>query len=260
MELLSNCALSLFALLCTLWLLLWCHIPQFRQPHGQSWWNFVGYATMTCLGLYALYDAAIFYGFLDVRKLLFASSSSSAVTSEWMLVYAQTQCVWYMTGLCGLLFERSAKDYYVMLVHHVCATSVIVVAFTFDYYTHMATLVMALHDISDIFLHAAKIMKHSTYPAAVVDAMFGVFAVVFFLTRLVVYPQILLWSMWGRTLNDGGPDMSLWSSQMLALGNGTLMVLHAYWFALIVKMLVVFARKGHVPDDVRDVAREDKRK
>jgi hypothetical protein len=208
---------------------------------------------MTLVGLNALNQADLMFGFYDVKTLMV---STEIETTAAMLLYAKLQCAWYVVGLMTLHCGPPVKDYYVQVLHHVCTIALIAVAFLSGYMTHVATLVMALHDISDIFLHTAKLFRHFNF-GFITDLTFGVFALVFCVTRLLIYPQTILWSLYDRMPDDHGPDLSTHSAQLLIAGNSILILLHSYWFSLICRMIVMFVHKGHVPDDIRDESTHD---
>lgn len=54
-------------------------------------------------------------------------------------------------------------------------------------YVRVGTLVMAVHDISDIFLELAKCLNYMK-KHALAEHVFTAFAIIFMVSRLIIYP------------------------------------------------------------------------
>ena len=87
---------------------------------------------------------------------------------------------YYLQGIVSLVFwETRRKDFGVMMAHHV----VTVILIVFSHYTRLlriGTMVLLLHDVSDIPLELAKASRYANMKS-LCDAFFAVF----FLVRLV---------------------------------------------------------------------------
>ncbi|XP_051282612.1 ceramide synthase 5 [Dicentrarchus labrax] len=151
---------------------------------------------------------------------------------------------------CSLMFSQfidiKRKDFMIMLVHHLATILLI----TFSYANNMlraGTLVMCVHDASDIFLEAAKLANYAKFQR-LCDGLFVVFSISFFLTRLVIYPFWVVHSVLFESWEIVGPYRAWW------LLNGLLLVLqalHIIWFYLIARIAIKAIFKGKVSKDDR---------
>lgn len=81
---------------------------------------------------------------------------------------------------------------------------------------------------------------------ASVDTTFGIFAFVFFVTRLVLLPMC----PYAYFFHNDAPHTTC--GTILSSVCFVLVALHAYWFYLIVLMIIKFAKNGNVDGDIRD--------
>lgn len=162
----------------------------------------------------------------------------------------------YMQNLVSVLLEPKRKDFVEMCIHHL--VTVIVAGISYWYgWNRIGVVVMVLLDPADVPLHVAKMCKYLSEDAGskppflsqhgwatCADRMFEFFAVVFFLTRCVVYPYVC-WSAHieaTRYFPKGVPE---WMCVFLL---HTLLVLQFYWFSLLLKVAIKMARGQHVED------------
>ena len=104
---------------------------------------------------------------------------------------------------------------------------------------------MFLHDTSDVCLHVAKTFHNASLRRSA-DLSFLLFAVVFFITRIVLLP------MCPHAYFTGLGDHHSTCGHALAGTCSILVLLHCYWFYIIVSMIIRFAKKGEVEGDVRE--------
>ncbi|KAF7658057.1 hypothetical protein LDENG_00018120 [Lucifuga dentata] len=133
-----------------------------------------------------------------------------------------------------------------MFVHHLATVGLI----TFSYVNNMArvgSLVLCVHDTSDFLLEAAKLANYAKYQR-LCDSLFIIFSVVFFITRLVIYPIWILNSTMFESWAIVGPFPSWWLFNFLLL---VLQVLHIIWSYLIARIAVKAMLRGKVSKDVR---------
>ena len=90
-------------------------------------------------------------------------------------------------------------------------------------------------------LHYAKLERSAEF-------VFAVFAVLFFITRLVVYPFGLLWAVaFDLPYHTGHFPAQIMGLALLTL----LQVLHIYWFKLIALMVCQLLKGQRVKKDAR---------
>ncbi|KJE95781.1 longevity protein [Capsaspora owczarzaki ATCC 30864] len=158
------------------------------------------------------------------------------------------QLGFYMSLLFSQFTDVKRKDFWEMFIHHV--VTIFLVAFSYHAnFIRIGTLVLLVHDVSDIFLEGAKAFNYLKYQK-LCDATFVVFAIVFFVARLFVYPRYVLKSaFWDvRALLNTEPFFGLWFFNILLW---ILQALHVMWFITIFKMVISFASKGEVSGDDR---------
>ncbi|XP_040007617.1 ceramide synthase 5-like isoform X1 [Xiphias gladius] len=156
------------------------------------------------------------------------------------------ELAFYWSLMFSQFTDIKRKDFIVMLVHHLAT----IILITFSYANNMlraGTLVMCVHDASDIFLEAAKLANYAKYQR-LCDGLFVVFSISFFLTRLVIYPFWIVYSVLFESWEIVGPYQAWW------LFNGLLLVLqtlHIIWFYLITRIAIKAIFKGKVSKDDR---------
>ncbi|KAM9831006.1 ceramide synthase 5-like [Syngnathus typhle] len=151
---------------------------------------------------------------------------------------------------CSLMFSQftdiKRKDFFIMLVHHLATIFLI----TFSYAINMlraGTLVMCVHDASDIFLEAAKLANYAKYQR-LCDGLFVVFSISFFIARLVIFPFWIINSVLFESWEMAGPYQAWWVLNGLLL---VLQTLHVIWFYLIARIAIKAIFKGKVAKDER---------
>ncbi|KAK0155100.1 Ceramide synthase 5 [Merluccius polli] len=160
--------------------------------------------------------------------------------------YYVAELAFYWSLMLSQFTDIKRKDFNIMLVHHFATISLI----TFSYANNMlraGTLVMCVHDAADIFLEAAKLANYAKCQR-LCDTLFIVFSIVFFITRLVIYPFWIVHSVLIESWEIIGPYQSWWLLNGLLL---VLQVLHVIWFYLIARIAIKALFKGKVAKDDR---------
>jgi len=171
----------------------------------------------------------------------------------------------YVHLLFFLFIDVKTSDFPALLAHHMITISIILFSWHFRF-IRIGSFVMSLHDVSDIFLEAAKCFNYAKarYPriGLSADVSFVFFAVTFFVLRLGIFPTRVLYSAAFDAcphLNCAGitPDAPLsqcvWFMMWLVpvpLLSG-LQLLQIFWGWKIVGVIVTILR-GKELDDPRD--------
>jgi hypothetical protein len=151
-----------------------------------------------------------------------------------------------------------------MLTHH--AVTIILLAVSFAFGQHrIGSVVLILHDVSDIFLEGAKLCRYSGFES-ITNVAFAIFALVFFVSRLIVFPVRVLYPIYMHypagvayaikecvmpTGVCGEAYLTLYVPHFWLTLLGTLQCLHIYWFALIFRMIVRAVSERHIEKDIR---------
>lgn len=161
----------------------------------------------------------------------------------------------YTYSIFALIFwETRRSDFGVSMSHHVATVILIVLSYIFRF-ARVGSVVLALHDASDVFLEVGKMSKYSG-AEGVASFAFVLFVLSWVLLRLIYYPFWILWSTSYEvilTLDkekhpvEGPIYYYVFNSLLYCL-----LVLHIYWWVLIFRMLVKqIQARGQLSEDVR---------
>ena len=159
------------------------------------------------------------------------------------------QIVFYSHSIFAHLFiEVKRKDFVEMLAHH-CATLALVFFSFSTRFTAVGTLIVALHDFSDILLEVAKqfVYRGSEFWA---NVWFVLWVLSWIVLRLMYYPYFIMYGAIWVSPNKLGAYPH-YASCMVSLI--TLQILHIVWSVMIAKMII----RMFTGEKVRDT-REDK--
>lgn len=215
--------------------------PSMQKKFCESMWRFTFYLGVF---IYAISNLWVSPWLWEVRQCWHKYPFQHVSRGQFNYYIAE------LAFYCSLMFSQfidiKRKDFMIMLVHHLATILLI----TFSYTNNMircGTLVMCLHDASDIFLEAAKLANYAKYQR-LCDGLFVAFSLIFFLTRLVVFPFWIVHTVMFDSWEIIGPYRAWW------LLNGLLLVLqtlHIIWFYLIARIAIKAIFKGKVSKDDR---------
>jgi ceramide synthetase len=118
----------------------------------------------------------------------------------------------------------------------------------------IGTVILLIHEVSDPFMEIAKMFFYLNYKQAA-DIFFALFAIVFIITRNLIFPYYVIASIPKYCYHEDGSDIPygkgyIRDSAFIALC--ILEVLHIYWAALILKMVKLAVTKAGVQGDIRN--------
>lgn len=171
----------------------------------------------------------------------------------------------YIYAIFALIFwETRRSDFMASMGHHLSTVALIVVSYIFRF-GRIGSVVLALHEGSDVFLEIAKISKYSGFQA-LASIFFSLFALSWFVLRLGYYPFWVLRStsyeilMIAEEFKDSMGGMMVHYFFFNALLY-FLLLLHLFWGWKILRMLINQIRsKGQVGDDVRSDSEDEDEK
>lgn len=178
-----------------------------------------------------------------------------------MRTYYVLEFGWYSMCLVLLFFKKRRSDFLEMLAHHAITSVLIFTSYSFGY-LRIGVVVMNLHNLFDPFLNVAKCCHYAFKgPLHVLaDVSFGLGAVVFLASRLVLYPVVIyhafIHHVWFHTITYPGEDpvwdapVDRWACIILLC---MLYPIHLFWFYLILKV----AKKALVGGTVQNDERSD---
>lgn len=144
-----------------------------------------------------------------------------------------------------LLMESRKPDFGEMLLHHVVAFSLISFSYFLNY-VRIGSLVLLLHHAVDVFIHASKAFVDTEHKRTVAACYFGLVLTYAWL-RVCVYPAFIMRSAWMEALPVAGSE-NIYGWGYFNFTLCVLLLLHVYWFGLIVKIGVHFRMSGQARD------------
>ncbi|XP_008317635.1 ceramide synthase 5-like [Cynoglossus semilaevis] len=215
--------------------------PSTLTKFCESMWRFTFYLGIFTYAMNHLWTSPWLW---DLRQCWHKYPLQPLSPGQYNLYVAELAFYWSL--MFSQFTDIKRKDFLIMLLHHLAT----IVLITFSYANNMlraGTLVMCVHDASDIFLEAAKLANYAKYQR-LCDGLFIVFSIMFFITRLVIHPFWIIHSVLIQSWEIVGPYQAWW------LFNGLLLVLqtlHVIWFYLIARIAIKAIFKGKVSKDDR---------
>uniref|UniRef100_A0A7I4CNK0 TLC domain-containing protein n=1 Tax=Physcomitrium patens TaxID=3218 RepID=A0A7I4CNK0_PHYPA len=141
----------------------------------------------------------VFVIFITYKEAWFGNTSAfwhgwpyQTVKFQLTLFYT-FQCGFYIYSVAALLFwETRRKDFDVMMTHHIVTIGLIAYSYITGSF-RAGSIVLALHDVSDVFMEAAKLCKYSGSEVGA-SVSFGLFVLSWVLLRLIYFPFWIIWS------------------------------------------------------------------
>jgi hypothetical protein len=167
-----------------------------------------------------------------------------------MRLLYNSELAFYFASIFTLIFwEVRRNDFLVMLTHHVITVSLLGASMRLGFW-RAGCLVMALHDGCDVLMEAAKAFNYTRRDTAA-TAAFAAFLVAWALLRLTAFPLLVVRSAVLELPDALGGRPPMWWG--FCGGLSLLLVLHVYWFTLIVRVAYMKVVTG----DGRDLREDD---
>ncbi|KAJ4973597.1 hypothetical protein NE237_006771 [Protea cynaroides] len=161
----------------------------------------------------------------------------------------------YMYSIFALVFwETRRSDFGVSMTHHL-ATVVLIVMSYIVRLARAGSIILALHDASDVYMEIAKMSKYSGFEK-LSSFSFVLFVFSWIILRLIYFPFWILWSTSYEVLQTLDKEAHKVYGPIYYYVLNTLLfcllVLHIYWWILIYWMLVKqIQARGRMSEDVR---------
>ncbi|XP_010523525.1 PREDICTED: LAG1 longevity assurance homolog 3-like [Tarenaya hassleriana] len=167
----------------------------------------------------------------------------------------------YTYSIFALIFwETRRSDFGVSMGHHIATLILILLSYVCRF-SRVGSVVLALHDASDVFLEVGKMSKYSG-AETIASFSFILFVLSWIILRLIYYPFWVLWSTsYEVTLTldkekhpvEGPIYYYMFNTLLFCL-----LVLHVYWWVLIFRMLVKQVQaRGKLSEDVRSDSEDE---
>ncbi|XP_034035743.1 ceramide synthase 2-like isoform X1 [Thalassophryne amazonica] len=215
--------------------------PSNTKKFCEASWRFVFYLIAFTAGLCSLINTAWFWDHRECWR-----GYPKQPMSETHYWYYILELSFYLSLLLCVSVDVKRKDFKEQVIHHIA--TIFLISFSYcGNYVRVGTLVMLVHDSSDFLLESAKMFHYAGWTRTC-DSLFVVFALVFLVTRLVVYPCRVVHTTLVVSREFFQPFFGYYFFNILLL---ILQALHIFWAYLILRMVCKFVFLGKVEKDER---------
>ncbi|KAA8591662.1 hypothetical protein FQN60_017036, partial [Etheostoma spectabile] len=215
--------------------------PSLLKKFQEASWRFTFYLLAFIAGLAALIDKPWLY---DLKEMWQGFPVLTLLPSQYW--YYMIELGFYSALLFSVASDVKRKDFKEQIVHHVA--TILLISFSWCVnYIRAGTLIMLVHDSSDYFLESAKMFNYAGWRNAC-NYIFIVFAAIFIITRLVIFPFWIIYCTWVYPVTIYEPFFGYYFFNGLLM---TLQCLHIFWAVLIIRIAIRFLTNNEKVDDER---------
>lgn len=215
--------------------------PSQLQRFKEASWRFVYYLCSFWSGLYVLWDKPWLW---ETNCCWQNYPRQHVPTDIWW--YYLIELGFYLSLVLSLFRDVRRKDFREMMIHHIATISLMTLSWS-NNMIRIGTLVLCVHDTVDYWLEAAKLANYCKY-SRLCNSLFVVFAVLWFVTRLIIFPfRILHNTLFEGHLKVGMFPMYYLYNVLLCV----LQVLHVIWFYMILRTFGQWLVLGKIEKDNR---------
>ena len=212
----------------------------------ESGWGLIYFSFSFSFGMILVWDKP---WLLDTNHLWKDYPHQSISCGMWWLYMIMIG--FYLSLMFTQFYDVRRKDFCQMFIHHVVA----LMLFNFSWICNLhraALLISIVHDFGDIPLNIAKCLKYANRQKAC-EIVFGIFVVVWILTRLIIFPRIIYSVVieFPRII-DTFPIYNIIISLLILL-----LILHLLWTYAIIQSLIKCIQVGKMDRDVRSSSDDD---
>jgi hypothetical protein len=144
--------------------------------------------------------------------------------------------------------QERRKDWLESMIHHIVTTGLLAYSYGVNF-TRTGVVVILIHDVSDIFLEAAKLARYSGHENDIGTVFFVIFFLSWVVCRCVIFPAFVIRSTLFEPVVLVAAYLGIEPRPHWEIFNGLLLVLfvlHIYWTYLIfqVRELLGLAAMG----------------
>ncbi|XP_026084633.1 ceramide synthase 2-like isoform X2 [Carassius auratus] len=215
--------------------------PNLLKKFCEASWRFAFYLLAFIGGLVALIDKPWLY---DLKEMWKGFPTLTLLPSQYW--YYMLELGFYTSLLFSLASDVKRKDFREQVIHHVA--TILLISFSWCVnYIRAGTLIMFMHDSADYLLESAKMFNYARWKNAC-NYIFILFAAIFIVTRLIIFPFRIMYCTWVYPVTLYPPFFGYY------FFNGLLMVLlclHVFWAALIIRLAFRFLSNNSSVEDER---------
>ncbi|XP_031148557.1 ceramide synthase 2 isoform X2 [Sander lucioperca] len=188
-------------------------LPGVLKKFREASWRFVFYLLAFIGGIVALYDSML----------------------ESQYWYYILEMSFYGSLLLSVAFDVKRKDFKEQIIHHLATLVLLSFSWCVNY-IRIGTLVMIVHDASDVLLESAKLFNYAKWEKTC-QSLFVLFAMVFMVTRLIIFPLWLIHCTWVYPVQHYPAFFGYYFFNVMLV---VLLCLHIFWAYLILCMIRKF--------------------
>ncbi|XP_065143835.1 ceramide synthase 2a [Paramisgurnus dabryanus] len=215
--------------------------PNQLKKFKEASWRFTFYLLAFIAGLAALIDKPWLY---KMEEMWNGFPMLTLLPSQYW--YYMIELGFYISLLFSVASDVKRKDFKEQILHHVA--TILLISFSWCVnYIRAGTLIMLVHDTADHLLESAKMFNYAGWRKTC-NYIFIIFAMVFIITRLVIFPFWILHCTWVYPVTVYPPFFGYY------FFNGLLFVLqclHIFWAVLILRMAIKFLPANNIVEDER---------
>ncbi|XP_069766779.1 ceramide synthase 2 isoform X2 [Narcine bancroftii] len=216
--------------------------PSLLKKFREAFWRCTFYLLAFIGGIAVLIDKPWFY---DTWEVWVGYPKQSLLPSQYW--YYVIELSFYWSLLFSVASDVKRKDFQEQIIHHLA--TIILLSFSWcANYIRVGTLVMVVHDSSDFLLESAKMFNYAGWKS-LCNAIFVVFAAVFIITRLIIFPFWIIHCTWVYPVLYFPPFFGYYFFNVMLL---VLQLLHIFWAFLILRMFAKFLYSKLDGDDRSD--------
>lgn len=203
-------------------------MPGRMKKFTECGWHFLFYTVSFFGGMYVLWDKNYFWD----SQHFWLNMGRQHVPND-VYWYYTIELGFYWNLIFTVVTDHRRKDFTETLVHH--AVTILLLYFSFACnQIRCGTLVLLVHDAVDFWMAAAK-MAIYLKKTKTADSLFAIFLVVWFYTRLYIYPFRIVWAASVQCLQYSPFFPVYWPLNILLW---ILQILHIIWTFMILRMVV----------------------
>merc|ERR1712178_537977 len=165
----------------------------------------------------------------------------------WKVIFLyQIELAFYVSLVLSLFNDVKRKDFTEQIIHHFATITLVVFSYLANF-IRIGTLVLILHDISDIFLEAAKCFIYCK-KGKVADVLFAVFAVTFIITRDFMFPWMVIHTSLVKSMWLFEPYFAYYAFNAFLM---IIQVLNWFWSFTILRMAYRLMTQSEIGEDDR---------
>lgn len=222
---------------------------------GEASWRFIFYTVFCIIGYHTLFIPETASWISDTRNH-WKNWPLHAMTPMLELYYHVELGCYFHQLMWTEVHRSDAKE---MILHHLTTILLVMTSFLTNF-TRIGASILLLHDLSDVFLESAKVFNYVSiahrdhWTKMACDITFVMFAVTFVVTRLIIYPRFIIYSVLVEAAEEFGRAwIGYWAFTVMLI---ILQILHIFWFYLIARMVYKLLTTG-VENDERSENEEE---